>query len=94
MKNRKNSENESSQKKYFCEICGKPGYWSGWELHGPQKLCRWHDFLQFTDTFTYFVLAFFITILIIILPFIGNSIKVALIIFIALGWKNPWRFLR
>ena len=35
---------------HFCSVCGKPGHWSGWELHGPQALCWWHDLLQFTDT--------------------------------------------
>ncbi len=79
---------------HFCSICGKPGYWSGWELHGPQALCWWHDLLQFTDTTTYLFLAFVLTIVLTLVPFIGFWIKVSLIVLLFLGWKNPWRFLK
>jgi len=79
---------------HFCSICGKPGHWSGWELHGPQALCWWHDLLQFTDTITYLFLAFVLTIVLIIVPFISFWIKVSLIVLLFLGWKNPWRFLK
>ena len=34
---------------HFCSVL-ETGHWSGWELHGPQALCWWHDLLQFTDT--------------------------------------------
>ena len=81
MTEEKNKKSLSSwgEPPHFCSVCGKPGHWSGWELHGPQALCWWHDLLQFTDTLSYLFLAFLLTIVLTIVPFIGFWIKVSVL---------------
>ena len=78
---------------YYCEICGKPGHWSGYELHGPMALCWWHDLLQFTDTLLYLLIVIFLIAALIIIPGINLFLRLFLIVIAALSWRNLWRFL-
>ena len=78
---------------YYCEICGKPGRWSGYELHGPMALCLWHDLLQFTDTLLYLLIVIFLIATLIIIPGINPFLRLFLIVIAAVSWRNPWRFL-